>query len=68
MNPDKSISYSDSIYIAELLQKIRVLKSDMSGIIERNRNSKVISSLIMASGLLDGALEELSKIISHQKG
>src|SRR5579863_4405998 len=68
MNPDGSISNSDSIYIVELLQKIRRLKLDVSGIIERNQNSKLASSLIMASGLLDGAMEELSKCISKQRG
>jgi hypothetical protein len=54
--------------LAELIQKIRVLRSDLSRIIEYSRDSKVGSGLIMASGLLDGALEELSKAASEQKG
>ena len=35
--------------------------------INHGGNSKMISRLIMASGLLDGALEELSKAMSEQK-
>jgi len=35
--------------------------------IEHGRNSKAISRLIMASGLLDGALEELSKAALEQR-
>jgi hypothetical protein len=60
-------SYPDATRLAELSQKIRVLKSDLSGIIEYNRSSKAISRLIMASGLLDGALEELSKATSERR-
>jgi hypothetical protein len=43
------------------------LKSDLSGMIEHSRDSKAISRLIMASGLLDGALEELSKAVWEQR-
>jgi hypothetical protein len=62
-----SRSYSGSTRLAELIQKIRILKSDLSGMISQGGNSKVISRLIMASGLLDGALEELSQAVSEQK-
>jgi hypothetical protein len=62
-----SSSYSGSARLAELIQKIRILKSDLSSMINRGGNSKMISRLIMASGLLDGALEELSKAMSEQK-
>jgi hypothetical protein len=34
--------------------------------IEHGRSSKASSRLIMASGLLDGALEELTKAVSEQ--
>jgi hypothetical protein len=67
MNTDGSIANSDSVYIAELLQRLRMLKSDLSGIIAHSRNSKSISRLIMASGLLDGALEELSKSVPEHR-
>jgi hypothetical protein len=50
----------DSTRLAELIQKIRALKLELSRIIEHSRNSEVGSCLIMASGLLDGAIEELS--------
>jgi hypothetical protein len=62
-----SSSYSGSTRLAELIQKIRILKSDLSSMINHGGNSKMISRLIMASGLLDGALEELSKAMSEQK-
>jgi hypothetical protein len=62
-----SRSYSGSTRLAELIQKIRILKSDLSGMINHGGNAKVISRLIMASGLLDGALEELSQAVSEQK-
>jgi hypothetical protein len=62
-----SRSYPDPTHLAELVQKIRVLKLDLSRIIRHSRNSKVGSHLIMAYGLLDGALEELSKAGSEQK-
>jgi hypothetical protein len=62
-----SRSYPDSTRLAELVQKIRVLKLDLGRFIEHSRNSQVGSRLIMASGLLDGAIEELSKAISEQK-
>jgi hypothetical protein len=65
MNRDESLSFSDSIHIAQLLQKIRILKLDMKRLIEHNRDSKVTSNLIMASGLLDGVLEALAKCISE---
>jgi len=67
MSTAGSRSYPDSSRLAELVQKIRVLKLDLGRIIERRRNSKVGSRLIMASGLLDGALEELSKAMSEQR-
>jgi len=44
-----------------------MLKSDLSDMINRGGSSQVISRLIMASGLLDGALEELSKAMSELK-
>jgi hypothetical protein len=62
-----SSSYSSSKRLAELSQRIRMLKSDLSDMINRGGNSQVISRLIMASGLLDGALEELSKAMSELK-
>lgn len=68
MSTAESRSYPDSNRLAELVQKIRILKSDLSGIIKHSHNSDVISRLIMASGLLDGALEELSKAGSEQQG
>ena len=61
MSIGESRSNPDSIHLAELVQRIRILKSDLSGIIRHSRSTKAISRLIMASGLLDGALEELSK-------
>jgi hypothetical protein len=60
-------SYPDGARLAELVQKIRVIKLDLSRIIEQGRTSKVASRLIMASGLLDGAIEELSKAASEQQ-
>jgi hypothetical protein len=59
--------YPDPTLLAELVQKIRVLRLDLSRIIEHSRSSKVGSRLIMSSGLLDGALEELSKAASEQR-
>jgi hypothetical protein len=67
MSTAGSGSYPDATRLGELAQKIRVLKSDLSRIIEYSRNSKAISRLIMASGLLDGALEELSKAASEHR-
>jgi hypothetical protein len=67
MSTEESRSNPNSVHLAELVQKIRVLKSDLSGIIKHTGNSEVISRLIMASGLLDGALEELSKALSGRK-
>jgi hypothetical protein len=58
--------YPDATRLAELVQRIRVLRSDLSGMIEHGRSSKASSRLIMASGLLDGALEELTKAVSEQ--
>lgn len=66
MSTAGSRSYPDAARLAELVQKIRVLRLDLSRIIAHGRNSKVGSRLIMASGLLDGALEELSKAASEQ--
>jgi hypothetical protein len=68
MSTSDSQPYPDAKRIAELAQKIRVLRSDLSGMIEHGRNSNVTSRLIMASGLLDEALQELSKAASEQKG
>jgi hypothetical protein len=68
MSTGESRSNPDSIHLAELVQKIRILKSDLSGIIKHTRNSDVLSHLIMASGLLDGALEELSNALAGRKG
>jgi hypothetical protein len=62
-----SRSYFGSTRLAELIQKIRILKSDLSGMINHGGNSKVIARLIMAAGLLDGALEELSQADLEQK-
>ena len=59
--------YPDPTLLTELVQRIRVLRLDLSRIIEHSRSSKVGSRLIMASGLLDGALEELSKAASEQR-
>jgi hypothetical protein len=59
--------YPDPTLLYELIQRIRVLRLDLSRIIEHSRSSKVGSRLIMASGLLDGALEELSKAASEQR-
>lgn len=56
-----SISYSDATRLAEAIEKIRFSRPNVSGMIGCNRSSKVISRLIMASSLLDGAFEELSK-------
>jgi hypothetical protein len=67
MITEESRSNPDSIHLSQLVQKIRILKSDLSGIIKRSHNSDVASRLIMASGLLDGALEELSKALSGRK-
>jgi hypothetical protein len=60
--------YPDAKRIAELVQKIRVLRSDLSGMVEHGRNSNATSRLIMASGLLDEAVQELTKAASEQKG
>jgi hypothetical protein len=65
MTISDSRPHPDATHLAELVQKIRVLKLDLRGIMEHNRNSKLISRLIMASGLLDGAIEELSKSVSE---
>ncbi len=62
-----SRSQPDSARLAELVQKIRVFKLDLTRIIEHSRNSKGGSRLIMASGLLDGVLEELAKAESELK-
>ncbi len=59
--------YPDATRLAELVQKIRVLSLDLSRIIEHSRNSGAISRLIMASGLLDGASQELYKAASEQR-
>lgn len=67
MSNAESRSYPDATRLAELVQKIRILKLDLSRIIGHSRNLKVNSRLIMASGLLDGAIEELSKAESDQK-
>jgi len=67
MSTADSRRYPDATRLAELVQRIRVLKLDLSGMIEHGRNSKAISRLIMASGLLDGALEELSKAALEQR-
>ncbi len=67
MSTGESRSNPDSIHLAGLVQKIRILKSDLSAIIKHTRDSDVTSRLIMASGLLDGALEELSKALSGRK-
>ena len=67
MSTEGSRSNPDSIHLAELIQQIRVVKSGLSGIIKHTSSSNVTSRLIMASGLLDGALEELSKALSGRK-
>jgi hypothetical protein len=67
MSTEGSKSYSDPTRLAEFVQKIRVLRLDLSRIIEHSRNSKVGSRLIMASGLLNEPIEELSKAESEQK-
>jgi hypothetical protein len=67
MNITDSKPYPDATLLAELVQKIRIVKLDLSRIIEHSRKSKVGSRLIMASGLLDGALDELSNAASEQK-
>jgi hypothetical protein len=59
--------YPDATRLSELIQKMRMFKSDLKGIIVREHNSKATSRLIMVSGLLDGALEELSKAASEQR-
>ncbi len=59
--------YPDSTRLAELIQRLRLFKSDLKSVIERGHNSKAISRLIMASGLLDGVLEELSNAASEQR-
>jgi hypothetical protein len=64
--PD-SRAYPDATRLTELVQKIRVVRSDLSGMIEHGHNSRAMSRLIMAAGLLDGALEELSKAVSEQQ-
>ena len=67
MSTTGSRSYPDATRLAEIVQKIRVLKLHLSGIIEHSRNSSVVSRLIMASGLLDIAIEEISKSVSEAK-
>jgi hypothetical protein len=67
MSTTESRSYPDPVRLAELVQKIRVLRLELSRIIEHSRSSKIGSRLIMASGLLDGALEELSKAVPEQE-
>jgi|GEM_PF-6139308 len=67
MSTAGSRSYPDATRLAEIVQKIRVLKLHLSGIIEHSRNSSVVSRLIMASGLLDIAIEEISKSVSEAK-
>jgi hypothetical protein len=67
MSTAGSRPYPDPALLAELIQKIRVLRLLLSKILEQSRNSKVDSRLIMASGLLDGAIEELSKSVSETK-
>jgi hypothetical protein len=67
MSTDGSRSRPDFIHLAELIQQIRVVKTELSGIIKHTRNSDITSRLIMASGLLDGALEELSMALSGRK-
>lgn len=67
MSTGESRSSPDPRHLAELVQKIRVLKLDVSRMIEHSRSSKVVSRLIMASGLLDGVIEELSKAGSERR-
>jgi hypothetical protein len=67
MSTAGSGSYPGSTRLAELIQKIRVLKLDLSKILQHSRNSHIGARLIMASGLLDGAIDELSKAESEQK-
>lgn len=67
MSTAGSRSYPDATRLAEIVQNIRILKSHLSGIIEHSRNSNVVSRLIMASGLLDIAIEEISKSVSEAK-
>jgi hypothetical protein len=67
MTISDSRPHPDATHLGELVQKIRVLKLDLRGILEHSPNSKVFSRLIMASGLLDGAIEELSKSVSETK-
>jgi hypothetical protein len=59
--------YPDATRLAELVQKLQVFKSDLKAMIERAHNTKIVSRLIMATGLLDGALEELSKAVSEER-
>lgn len=67
MNIADSRPYPDAKHLAELVQKIRIFKLDLNRITAHRRNSRVRSRLIMAGGLLDGALEELSKAESEQR-
>ena len=61
MSTAGSRPYPDPALLAELIQKIRDLADLLlSKILEQSRNSKVDSRLIMASGLLDGAIDRLS--------
>lgn len=64
MGTQDSQPYPDAARIAELFQKIRTLRSDLSAMIEHSRNSKSVSRLIMASSLLDEAMQELG---DHEK-
>jgi len=65
MGISDSRPYPDATRLAELVQKMRMFKSDLRRIIERGHSSKAVSRLVMASGLLDGVLEELSKAVSE---
>jgi hypothetical protein len=64
MGTQGSQPYPDAARIAELFQKIRTLRSDLSAMIEHSRNSKSVSRLIMESSLLDEAMQELG---DHEK-
>lgn len=64
MGTQDSQPYPDAARIAELFQKIRTLRLDLSAMIEHSRNSKSVSRLIMASSLLDEAMQELG---DHEK-
>lgn len=64
MGTQDSQPYPDAARIAELFQKIRTLRLDLSAMIEHSRNSKSVSRLIMESSLLDEAMQELG---DHEK-